>query len=92
LRRLARARASRWWPSAHHHRRAAAAYRAGADSLAVARDLIGAADPCAQARAFLAQAAAVRAGNMSEARPNASQTAAHADPGFIRGSACSIPP
>jgi len=37
--------------------RAAETYRAGADSLAVARDLIAAADPAARAKAFLAEAA-----------------------------------
>jgi thiamine-phosphate pyrophosphorylase len=37
--------------------RAAETYRAGADSLAVARDLISAADPRARAKAFLAEAA-----------------------------------
>ena len=37
--------------------RAAEVYRAGADSLAVARDLIAAADPGAQARAYLRKAA-----------------------------------
>ena len=38
--------------------RAADTYRAGADSLAVVRDLIHAADPAAQVRAFLNEAAA----------------------------------
>ncbi len=37
--------------------RAAETYRAGADSLAVARDLLAAADPGARARAFLEEAA-----------------------------------
>jgi thiamine-phosphate pyrophosphorylase len=45
--------------------RAAEAYRAGVDSLAVARDLARAADPRAQARAFLGIAAA--AGKHSQA-------------------------
>ena len=40
--------------------RAADTYRAGADSLAVVRDLINAADPAGQARAFLSEAAAVK--------------------------------
>ena len=39
---------------------AADTYRAGADSLAVVRDIIHAADPAEQARAFLRTAAAVR--------------------------------
>jgi thiamine-phosphate pyrophosphorylase len=39
--------------------RAADTYRAGADSLAVIRDLLAAPDPGAQARAFLAEAARV---------------------------------
>ena len=39
--------------------RAADTYRAGADSLAVARDLIAAADPSARVRAFLDVATAV---------------------------------
>jgi len=46
--------------------RAAETYRAGADSLAVARDLLAAPDPPAQARAFLEEAA--RAGR-SEGPP-----------------------
>jgi len=41
--------------------RAADTYRAGADSLAVIRDLLAAADPAAQARAFLKEAQRVRA-------------------------------
>lgn len=40
--------------------RAADTYRAGADSLAVIRDLLAAPDPGAQARAFLQEAARVR--------------------------------
>ena len=40
--------------------RAEAVYRAGADSLAVTRDLMAAADPAAQARAYLQVAANVR--------------------------------
>jgi len=40
--------------------RAEAVYRAGADSLAVTRDLVAVADPAAQARAFLQVAARVR--------------------------------
>ena len=40
--------------------RAADTYRAGADSLAVIRDLLEASDPGVQARAFLAEAARVR--------------------------------
>jgi thiamine-phosphate pyrophosphorylase len=40
--------------------RAADTYRAGADSLAVIRDLLAAPDPCAQARAFLKEAARAR--------------------------------
>ena len=40
--------------------RAADTYRAGADSLAVVRDVINAADPAAQVRAYLKEAAAVR--------------------------------
>jgi thiamine-phosphate pyrophosphorylase len=39
--------------------RAADVWRAGADSLAVSRDVVGAADPAARARAFLDRAAAV---------------------------------
>ena len=39
--------------------RAAETYRAGADSLAVARDLLAAANPAERARAFLAEAARV---------------------------------
>ena len=43
--------------------RAAEVFRAGADSLAVARDLIVAENPAARAQLFLKQAARVRAGN-----------------------------
>jgi thiamine-phosphate pyrophosphorylase len=43
--------------------RAEAVYRAGADSLAVTRDLMAAADPAARARAFLQAAARVKDGN-----------------------------
>lgn len=43
--------------------RAADTYRAGADSLAVVRDVINATDPAAQVRAYLKQAAAVRDAN-----------------------------
>jgi thiamine-phosphate pyrophosphorylase len=43
--------------------RAAEVFRAGADSLAVARDLIVAENPAARAQLFLKEAARVRAGN-----------------------------
>lgn len=43
--------------------RAAGAFRAGADSLAVARDLIAAPDPAARARLFLKEAARARGKN-----------------------------
>jgi thiamine-phosphate pyrophosphorylase len=43
--------------------RAAEVFRAGADSLAVARDLIVAKNPAARAQLFLKEAARVRAGN-----------------------------
>jgi thiamine-phosphate pyrophosphorylase len=50
--------------------RAEAVYRAGADSLAVTRDLMAAPDPAARARAFLEAAARVQQTRRGGAAPN----------------------